>query len=203
MRRRLVWLVIPLGWALACGGRYQRGSDDEGDVGGSSNAQGGSGPSRAGTQSTAGSPVSGGAPTAGTSSVGGVASMPGGCACDPVACAPGYTAVPTPGNCCFECVLDLQSCRDRRAMYASYRDAVVSKFFPYKCETSMDCTYYYDRNECQAFTCGYLVNHASLPAIDAELNAVARATCNPSCPTDPVPPCVAPSEPVCFKGYCE
>ncbi|RYZ01710.1 MAG: hypothetical protein EOO73_34585 [Myxococcales bacterium] len=211
MGRSLGWVFVWLCWSVACGGRFQRG-DEDGGLGGTSTGQAGSGAqggtSSLGAASSGGGsgPIGGGAAqTAGTSSVGGVASggFGGACACDPIACAPGYISVPTPSGCCFQCELDHASCDRQRDDYAGYRKAVLFKYAPYKCAASTDCAIYYDKNECQVYSCGALIDSASRPSIDAELNAFARATCNPACPAPPIPPCEPPSTPTCFKGSCE
>lgn len=64
MRRRVTWLLVPLAWALACGGRFDRyadGGDGDGAAG-SSTGQGGSAPARAGAPGKPGNPGSPGKP---------------------------------------------------------------------------------------------------------------------------------------------
>lgn len=141
--------------------------------------------------------------TAGAVGLGGAFGIGGGCACDPIACPPGYLTVPSPSGCCFECQLDYKSCDVQRQNYASYREAVLFKHAPYKCTTASDCRIYYDKNECQVYSCGTLIDVARWQTVEAELNEFARMTCNPACPPPPVPPCEPSSEPTCFKGYCE
>jgi len=55
MRRRVTWLLVPLAWALACGGRYEQTVAGDGDAGSTSTGQGGSGQAKAGSASRAGS----------------------------------------------------------------------------------------------------------------------------------------------------
>ncbi|MDF3064867.1 MAG: hypothetical protein K0R38_468 [Polyangiaceae bacterium] len=215
MGRWSAWVVVSLGWALACGGRLERGDDGDESLGGSRTAQGGaptgqggSVQAQSGSASRAGSPSAGGVGTAGTLGVGGATGAGGvgtggGCACDPIACPPGYISVPSPSGCCTECQIDYQSCELQRENYTYYRKAVLFKYAPYECKTSSDCTNYYDKNECQLYSCGEVLDAASWAAVDAELNAFARMNCNPACPPPPVPPCVPPPIPTCFKGTCE
>src|SRR6059058_1303926 len=52
MRRRVGWLIVPFCWALACGGRFEKTTqqgDDDDDVGGVSTGQGGSVQPKAGS----------------------------------------------------------------------------------------------------------------------------------------------------------
>jgi hypothetical protein len=149
----------------------------------------------------------GGAPSAGTASTGAVPSTSGtgaggGCSCDTPICPRGYRTVPSPSGCCSECVYD-ETCDEQRRNYVSYRESMVAKFFPYKCSQKSDCVTYYDRNQCQASSCGIIVDVASQFTLDAVLTSFARLNCDPACPQAPIPPCDAPTAINCFKGYCE
>lgn len=203
MRLRRRWAWVPVCWAMACGGRFQQGGDDERGLAGAS-AGGGGSAAEAGTPSRAGNPSGAGVGPSGGGNVGTAGfGTGGGCTCDPIECPPGYSLVPAPGGCCFECRIDLASCETQRETYTFYRDAVLRKYAPYACDTAADCTLYYDENECRAPLCGVVINAVSRAALDAELNSFARKSCNPECPPVPVPPCVPPPLPLCFSSSCE
>lgn len=199
MRGRLGWVLLSWGLSAACGGRYEPGGEETG-AGGISVGQ-------AGVASRGGMPSSGGAPSAGTTSAGAVTSTSGtgaggGCSCDVPVCPPGQHIVPSLSGCCSECVFD-ETCDVQRKNYVSYRGSMVAKFFPFKCSQKSDCITYYDHNECQAPSCGILIDAASRVSLDATLASFARMHCDPRCPPVPVPPCDAPTTINCFRGYCE
>lgn len=59
MRRRVTWLLVPLAWALACGGKFEQTTSGDGEPGTVSTGQGGSASPKAGSSSSLGSPTTG------------------------------------------------------------------------------------------------------------------------------------------------
>jgi hypothetical protein len=113
MRAGGVAVLLGFGVAIACGGRSSFTPRDEpdgagGSVSSSGKASAGGKTSTGGKANSAGGNLNLGAVT----SFGGTVTSGGSsvCACDPVACRPGYYQLPAPQSCCGgECVLD---CRD-------------------------------------------------------------------------------------------
>jgi hypothetical protein len=227
MRRRVGWLLFPFCWALACGGRFEKvTADGDDDVGGTSTGQGGSVQSKAGSVSQGGSAGrggtvgragskstggggkggasskggAGGKATGGGVAVGGTFSQGGACACDAIACAPGYIEVPNPNGCCFHCELD-PTCDQQRKDYQAYRQQLLDKYSTYPCMVDSDCSIYYEKNNC-GYSCGISIATATIQNLDSNLNSYAAMACNPGCIV-PVPPCEPTPPPACFKGYCE
>jgi hypothetical protein len=181
--QQLTWLLLPMGYALACGGRYERTVEDSGnDVAGSS-----------ATGASAGSPNS-----AGTSNAGGPM-MGGDCACDPIACGPGYKTVPK--GCCWECVIDVAACERQRQQYVDFRAETISNQSMNGCMIDADCGLFEDRTGCSP-TCPFVIPNSARRGIDDRLYNFAQMTCNRDCPAPSVPPCVPPSAPVCEAGRC-
>lgn len=241
MRRRVIWVIVPLGWALSCGGRFDQTAAGDDDTAGVSSGQGGSAPARAGAPpqggvvgkagasnragsgaiGKAGSAAGGAYGTAGAYGAGGKAIGAGGkaigggvsttggfgqggeCACDPVACAPGYIEVPSPGSCCFHCEPDPLDCRTQRQRYLTMRTQMIEKYSTIGCSKNSDCTYYYEKNACGA-QCGVPMALSVVQELSSYLDALAQMTCNAACPPSPTPPCdpIQP-EPSCFKVWCE
>jgi hypothetical protein len=231
--------------AGACGGRLVQ-SDDGGSPGtGASPGSGGSlgeGASpgtgaSSGRSSVGGTVASGGRiSVAGTASGGsffstaGTPSAGGGCACDPIACAPGYAIVPNGDGCCFHCesvcsnvlcpniacgsgshleVLAGQccatcvqdNCEAQREGYRTIRREMLEKYSTLGCMTDTDCTLYYEKNQC-GVGCGIAVPTAALRNLDSNLQNYAQTSCSPSC-MFPVPPCEPPAPARCVRGLCQ
>jgi hypothetical protein len=209
MQRRISWLLVPLCWALACGGRFVQtpGGDDDDDT---STGQGGSVPSQAGSVGRSGATSVGGKATgiggkasggpvgtSGSTAVGGAPT----CACDPILCPSGYQTVPDANGCCYHCELDLKACALQRQAYLEFRQQLLSKY-SYGCMVASDCATYYDKNSCGATSCGIAVATANYKNLVSNLDSYAQMACSPACPPAPEPPC-DPSPPECYKGYCE
>src|ERR1041384_4695768 len=120
MRARGIWLLIPVSWAVSCGGRYLEPGEANYDVAGTTSASAGSSSqSGKGNVGSSGKGSGGAAATGGKGGASsGSSSVGGGCACGPVGCGPGYVAVPSPGECCLHCELDLAKCNQGRQDYA-------------------------------------------------------------------------------------
>jgi hypothetical protein len=224
--RGFIWLVAPLGWALACGGRVQLTVGENDATGGVSVGQGGSGPAnggadgRAGTSGKAG--ASHGGTTAGTgpihvggagtiggaSSVGGAiatagtASSGGSCACDPIACAPHQELVPNTNDCCYHCEPDAV-CAQQLATYLVYRQPLLDKFESIGCKSDAECGYYFDANRCRAMGCGIPMTNRAIATLSQVLNDYSQTNCDPTCPPQPVPPCDGRLNAVCLNGRCQ
>jgi hypothetical protein len=217
MRRRASWLLLSLAWAMACGGRYQS-SDDDDDAGRGATGQGGGSATtggttgRAGTGTSAGGKISG---TAGTVSVGtGGATTMGGapavggfatagtCACDPIACAPGYKPVPDPGGCCFHCEQDVMGCAQAQADYRRLRQEMLDKYRSDGCATDNDCTVYYTKNACDVNGCPVVLPVRTVMSFVSNLEGFAQMSCT-GCPTEPRLPCEAVPPMLCRMGRCQ
>lgn len=211
MLRRPSWLLLSLAWAMACGGRYQSSGDDD-DPGTGATGQGGSGsaiagtPGRSGTSSggkaTGGVGGAGGAiTTAGAPIMGGVGAS-GPCACDPILCPPGYLTVPNPDGCCFHCVVDLMRCERARGGYRQLREELLETYRSTACSSDADCTYYYEKNACEATGCPLVVPVTTLMSLTSILDNYAQMSCD-GCPPEPAPPCVPPPVGLCRMGRCQ
>jgi hypothetical protein len=166
--------------------------------GGSVQSQAGkAGSGYGGKVATGGASVEGGFTNTGGSGTSGSST------CEPLQCPRGYTPAPSPTGCNYACQPDPVDCETQRQTYAGYREAVLFKYAPYKCSSDAHCVFYYDKNECQAYSCGVIVDTRAWAALDQELNAFARMLCDPSCPPPPAPPCDPAAAPVCFRGHCE
>ena len=174
----------------------------------------------------------GASPTGGTFGVAGTTSAGGGCACPIIDCAPGYKSVPNPNGCCYHCEsLSLcdqvacpgiacgsgshleqlpgqccptcvpDSCVAQRKNYEVFRQQLIDKYSTLGCMVNSDCTIYYEKNQC-AVGCGIPMPSAAINNLDSNLQSFAQTTCSPNC-MNPIPPCEAPTPPVCFKGWCE
>lgn len=225
--RGFTWLIAPLGWALACGGRAQVDiSESNAAGGGVTVAEGGSAPSRAGTDGRAGTsgrtragqggaaagtgPISAGGAgtTGGVSAVGGAiatagtVSYGGSCACDPIACATHEELVSNTNDCCYHCEPDAM-CTQQLATYLAYRQPLIDKFASIGCKSDMECGYYYDANRCRAMGCGIPMTNAAIAELSGVLNAYSQTDCDPTCPPQPVPPCHQAPNPICLNGHCQ
>ena len=206
MQGRLIRLLVPLCWALACGGRFAQSSagDDDDD---SPPGQAGSAPSRSGSSNRGGSSGLSGAHNGGTQAVGGGLGTSGTtaaggatCNCDPIACSPGFFAVPDANGCCYHCELDLKSCEVQRQSYITFREQLLSRY-SYGCMTASDCAIYYDKNYCGATSCGFPIVVSNYMNLVTNLETFAKA-CTRACPPAPEPPC-APSALECISGMCQ
>lgn len=177
--------------------------------GGSGNAAG-AGPAKGGSGDVAGAgPVSGGSPsiTGGSSSLGGAIgtagtmSVGGGCACDPIECAPGYVRVANGYDCCDHCLSI--ACAQERAVYLAYRPLVLDEYATVACTLDTDCGFYYEANPCGLRTCGIPLAQSVIGEVSGVLGSYAQKTCGSSCPTDPEPPCDDPPHAVCVNGRCQ
>jgi hypothetical protein len=193
MRARGVWLLLPLSWAVSCGGRYLEPGETTYAVGGSSNTQGGSATAQAGK--------SGSGPKAGSGGKGGAPSTGGGCACDPIACAVGYVQVKNPNDCCSHCELDASACARARQDYAEFKRQLLDKYSSVYCYASTECGIYYEANRCGS-SCGIPIFAGLLKDLDANLTNYANANCPADCPPVPIPPCEPPAGPLCLEGAC-
>jgi hypothetical protein len=249
MRARLaLCLALSVLISGACGGRLIENGNDYGGATGS-----GGSPSDGATSSTGatshrggragvgGTVATGGKATGGTFSssgtssggaipIAGTFSTGGGCACEPIACRPGYIIVPNPNGCCVHCesacsnvacpgvacasgshlemlagqccpICIQDSCETQRASYQAFRQQLVDKYSTLGCMTNSDCTVYYEKNQC-AVGCGIAMPSAALGNLDSNLQSYAQNSCNPNC-MNPIPPCDANPTPVCFHGLCE
>ncbi len=208
---------------MACGGRFEQTAEGDGE-GGTSTGQGGSSQAKAGTTAVgkggasssggsqpigkgggaAGSKATGmgGTATGGISSTGGTFGSGGGCACDPIACAPGYLTVPNANGCCFHCELDLDSCEAQRQDYVMFREAILGKYGTLNCQTNADCGLYFENNACGT-GCPVAVINTALREIPDVLDNYARMRCSQACPPQPRPDCGPKVAPQCWKSYCE
>lgn len=191
-------------------------------------------PSKGGAPMRAGAPSNGGFVTGGTGFAGsfpvaGTFSGGGGCACPVVDCPPGWTMVPDPNGCCFQCVpgcLEIpcpgvacgpgshpemipgeccptcvaDSCQLQRANYEDYKRQLLEKY-QQGCMINEDCTYYYEKNNC-AVGCGVPVLVTTLGYLDSNLQSYAQTTCSPGC-MQPIPPCEPAAKPYCSMGRCQ
>jgi hypothetical protein len=204
MRARGVWLLIPLSWAVSCGGRYLEPGEASYDVAGNTSTVGGG-------STQAGKPGSGSAASAGKASGGkggtatsggaGNVGVGGACACDPIDCALGYVQVPNEGACCFRCELDLTKCNAARADYASFRQELLIKYSSTYCQLASDCSIYYEMNACGS-RCGIPIPTVVLEDLDTNLSVYAKERCAADCPPTPTPPCEPPAAPFCAEGAC-
>ena len=221
MRRRVGWLIVPFCWALACGGRFEKTTqqgDDDDDVGGVSTGQGGSVQPKAGSVSVGGATSKGGALSQGgkRSGVGGTVGkagaggavgtsgsigVGGGCACDPIACGPGYIIVPDPNGCCYHCEIDVKSCADQREKYLAFKNMLLEKYSSLTCSTDADCALFYDKNACGFSSCPVPIATLGIQSLQNNLDSYAQMLCNPACPPTPDPPCDVEPPAICFKGY--
>jgi hypothetical protein len=176
----LTLLVLPLAWALACGGRYERNS------GGNDSNSGGKAPSgKAGSNASAGRPATG-----------------GGCGCDPRECGAGYVTVPNPDGCCYGCQLDLNACAEGQRQYVDFRAKLIQENVDRGCNVSEDCGTFEDLTGCSP-TCAFAIPNNSRRGIDDRLYAFAEMTCNPDCPSPSIPPCAPRPAPTCVMGRCQ
>jgi hypothetical protein len=169
---------------VACGGRFERSVRDDG--------QGSSGTAS----------IAGASDRAGSSGSGGSAAMGGVCACGPIACAPGYKAVPSPGACCSSCELDLEACEQQRLSYADFRARVIVEQTTSACTTSEECVLFYDLTGC-GVSCGIAIPQAARRGIDDRLYAFAEMSCSPDCPPLPEPSCMQRPPATCVAGRCQ
>jgi hypothetical protein len=223
----------------ACGGRFTETGTD-GTTGGRSNASGtasfGASTNSGATAATGGVSSGGGHPAfggttgyAGTaSSIAGSAPIGGGCACDAIACAPGFVQVPNPDGCCFRCVcnqmlcpglacatgyrLETRSgqccsscvpddvCDRQRSQYQDLRKQLIDKYSSLGCMTANDCTVYYEKNQCQ-LGCGIVMPRAGVAFLDSNLQSYAQQNCTSNC-AQPEPPCDASPVLACLDGRC-
>ena len=226
--RRALWLALPWAYVLACGGRFEKTveGDDQpsagtsSTIGGTSSTSGSTG--KAGSASKAGSSTSGGSTgRAGSTSVGGRAgaggttsfagtfgiagtfATGGGCACDAIACASPFRAVPNADGCCFHCELDLMACYQAEQGYQAYRAQVIEKYQTLGCKLDSDCGLIYDKNECGAASCGAPLLSSQIAVVTQMLDAYAQANCSFACPPEPIPPCGARPAPSCVMNRCQ
>jgi hypothetical protein len=204
MRAR-AWLFIPLGWAISCGGRYLETGETSYEVAGGTSSVGGSVSTQGGKSSGSAGKAPGGKGGAGAggNAKGGTMNtgVAGSCACDPIACAPGYSPVPNAGGCCFHCEVDLARCATARENHAQFRRQVIEKYSSLGCQVDSYCSLYYEMNQCGSF-CGVAMPTRLLKELDAVLNADAEQNCWADCPPIPTPPCEPPSVPLCRDGVC-
>jgi hypothetical protein len=185
MMARFRCLIATCSLLVACGGRYLSGP--AGDDGDGATSHGGSDSSRAGKAS--GGAGQGG--QGGTNPLGGAVSATGGgteCPCDPIGCPPGYEAVPTPTSCCPQCQVTLGTCDMQREEHRMFSGQVLVTYGTISCQTSADCSVYYETNACSS-SCGHPLAAAVIAEVDALLDRHAQATCDAACPPIPVPPC--------------
>jgi hypothetical protein len=225
MRQRIAWLIVPLCWALACGGRFEQTTDPDGD-GGTSTGQGGSSQPKAGTSTigkggaassggtqttskgggaagskatgTGGKATGGMTSTGGTFAIGGAA---GTCTCDPLACPIGYVSLPNPDGCCFHCE-KLNSCEAQREDYARFRTAIFEKYSFLNCQIDADCGLYFEKNAC-GVACPVAVINTALRELPNILDNYAAMKCSQACPPQPPIDCGPKVAPECWKGYCQ
>lgn len=206
MRARGAWLLIPLvGAIFSCGGRYLETGETSYEVAGSTSSVGGSFSTQGGKNSGSAGRATGGKPGAGAggSAKGGAPSVggTGACACDPIACAPGYLTVRDATGCCFHCELDLMRCSAAREDHARLRSDLLEKYNSVGCQVDSDCIIYYEMNLCGSF-CGVVVPTQQYNNLDANLTSYAAENCWGDCPPLPIPPCEPPTAPLCLGGVC-
>jgi hypothetical protein len=199
MRRgRFTWLLFPqlLGFALACGGRYEKAPDD-GDDGGSAIGVGG------GTSGTMGGTSKGGTSFGGKGGTGGSTGVGGDiCLCIDVDCGPSEIAVKDPDGCCYHCQVDVKACLEGRQQVLQFRQQLIEKYQSLGCVRDLDCATVFDGGACGIQSCGI-----PLPAYEADsysrnLNEYARSLCSLDCPTEPPTPCPAPPPARCLLNRC-
>lgn len=212
-RRRASWLLLPLAWATACGGRYQSLGDDD-EPGGGATGQGGSsaGASHGGTGSGGklsgggkGGTISvgtGGATTMGGAPIFGGSGTAGGCTCPPIACAPGYIAVPDPTGCCFHCQQDVEGCEQAHVEYKRLRQDLLEKYRSSGCMTDADCAVYYEKNACEANGCPVILPGNTIMSFASNLENFAQTSCT-GCFTEPLHPCEPVPPGLCRMGRCQ
>jgi len=184
MTARYGCLIATCGLLLGCGGRYLDGP--AGDDRDGATSHGGSDSSRAGKASGgAGQGSQGGA-----NPLGGAGAGRGGreCPCDPIDCPPGYEAVPTPTSCCPQCQVAPRTCETQREEHRAFSSQLLAKYGTLTCQTSADCSLYYEINGCSS-SCGYPLATAIIAEVDSLLAQHAQATCDAGCPPIPLPPC--------------
>lgn len=218
-------LFFALGWAFACGGRYEQivDGDDapEAPSAGSSQAGGATssagtrsrggaktGGSKAGSTSSAGAPavggsgvVSGGAPSvAGT--VGMAAAPSGGASvCAMVGCIFPYRAV-VDANGCLSCELDQMTCDAIHANYRQIRAQMIDKYSQ-GCTQDADCVAFHDQNLCGTFDCGAAILTALSPSLAENLANYAQSNCSAGCPPEPAHPCPMGPAVRCLDNRCQ
>jgi hypothetical protein len=190
--RPTIWLLLSLGWGLACGGRYEK------TVEGDDQPDGGS--SRGGTSGRAGSTSVGGttsvAGSFGTAASGGV------CVChvDPN-CGPTLRAVPNAAGCCQHCELDPMQCAAVEQGYQTFRAQVMQKYQALGCRSDSDCGLFDD--PCGAASCGTPLLASQLVEVTEMLDSYALANRCGLCPRPPVPPCDFTPAPKCVMSRCQ
>lgn len=199
-------LWLPVAWLIACGGRFEKTTPDEGEGGTVSHAgattqgghPGGAGAASGGAVSAGGALSTGGAvQTAGTLNVAGTTT----CACPVPLCGPASHLEPNIDGCCLRCVVNQMTCIERRQDYLRLRAELVEKYSTFGCMTGNDCTVYYDQNACNT-GCGIPIAKAALNNLQSNLENFALKQCDPACPPLPLPPCdVQPFG--CVNGRCQ
>lgn len=183
-----LWLLLPLGWLLACGGRYASTQQDE--------------PSNTGGTPASSAGTSNGSATGNGSAAGnGNAGRPTICPCDPPDCNELEVMVPNPNGCCFHCEPDPQICQAQGDAYFQLRQNLIAKFSSFACMQDADCVVFYNQNSCDN-SCALTTTAARRGLIDG-LNNYAISNCNAECLPSPTPDCGAPPPPNCSNGRCE
>jgi hypothetical protein len=200
--RASLWL-LPALWALACGGRYQQTIEGD-DAPSAGTASGGQRISEAGRSSRAGSTSRAGGPSGVGGNVGAVGSGSSpGCACDPIACAPFFHAVPDVGGCCYHCELDLMQCVQASNDYVQLLQQLIDKYNSLGCMIDADCAVYYDQSQCGAASCGFSVPASTLKDLAQNLESYAQSRCSSACPAGPDIQCEAQPLPRCVMSRCQ
>lgn len=206
-------------------GQATGGSNTSGRTGHAGTKSGSGGKTGVGGSSTQGGASVGGFATAGSTAAG------GSCICPGIACPPGTQAVPTPDGCCFDCepigcaalpcpliacgsgshletlpgqccqTCVADDCNAQVATYVGFRQQLLQKYSAIQCMTDADCTYYYDKNDCQA-GCGFPIATSIVGSLDSNLQSFAAQTCSPSC-LHPTPPCDPMAAAHCIDNRCQ
>ncbi|MEO8917630.1 MAG: hypothetical protein ABI488_09410 [Polyangiaceae bacterium] len=219
-------LALGVLFASACGGRSTSDGSGDGPSGSAGASAGRSGSSSAGASSLPGA----GASSLPGSSAGGAPNACDGVDCPDIVCPNNTALMIVPGNCCQTCVStcsqacvcaagthpvvrlngccpaceqDIQmtpSCDTGKTTYAGARAQMLDKY-AHGCSTDQDCVALAPSNRCEP-GCGYAaVLATNIGNFNGNLSSKANTECV-SCPTVPIPPCVAPQPPVCLNGAC-
>jgi hypothetical protein len=168
------WVVLSVGWALACGGRYERSAPNSDAVGlaGSSASSSSSRVSGSGS----GGFVGGGGRSAAAGSAG-VIEVAGSAGLMDIACANQF--------------ID----------YVDYRSQVMTEFSSYGCMIDSDCRNFYDQSACDP-SCVPLLSSAHRGIID-RLNTFELLNCDLACSPQPWVACPLAPPAHCVSGSCQ
>lgn len=119
--------------------------------------------------------------------------------CPQIACASGHHLEALPGQCCPTCVAD--DCNAQVDTYLEFREQLLEKYSAIPCMSDADCSYFYDKNPCQA-GCGFPIATSIISSLDMNLQSFAAQTCSPGC-LHPTPPCDPSAAAYCIDNRCQ